>query len=218
MSENKKQTLSKFSSEDNPFLELIETLEKNRPKFRERTKQALDWYRQKVEALSEGERDPMLVYETKRKTTFRFTGQLVTFKYDPKLKTEIPYYDKYPLTMVVKLYNDGFLGINFHYLKPIDRAIFMNSLYKYQAKKEFQTIINVTYSKLLATESLRYYKPCIKRYKYRNMSPKIAIIEPQLWDIALFLPTEKFQTRRIGSFSSKRKIWEESKNTIKRKK
>jgi len=217
MSEKKNSTkLSQFKDE-NPFTELLHKLQKDRPKFKERTNQALQWYLSKIQAIEDNEEDPLTIYETKRKTAFRFCGQIVTFKYDPKLKRDLDYYDKYPLTLVLKLYRDGFLGMNFHYLKPLDRAIFMNSLYKYQRQKEFQTIINIKYDKLAGAETMRYYKPCIKRYRYQNMSPKIAIIDPHLWDIALFLPTEKFLTQKTGSTASKLKIWEHSKRMIKKR-
>ena len=141
----------------------------------------------------------------------------MTFKYDPKLKFELDYYDQYPLILVLKLYADGFLGLNFHYLRAIDRAIFMNSLYKYQGEKEFQTIINIKYEKLVGADTMRYYKPCIKRYRYKNISPKIAIIDPHLWDIALFLPTEKFVSKKQRSTSNKFRIWERSRNLVRKR-
>ena len=213
---NSSHKLSQFKDE-NPFAELLHTLEKNRPKFKERTNQALQWYLSKIQSIQDNDQDPLKIYETKRKSTFRFPGQLVTFKYEPKLKKQLNYYDQYPLTLVLKLYKDGFLGINFHYLKPMDRAIFMNSLYKYQGEKEFQTIINIKYEKLIGAETMRYYKPCVKRYKYQNVSPKLAIIDPHLWDIALFLPTEKFLTKKTHGTSNKMKIWEHSKRMIRKR-
>lgn len=212
-----KQKTQSHLKDENPFTKLIHELEKNKPKFKERTNQALQWYLSKIQAIEDNEQDPLTIYETKRKTTFRFCGQIVTFKYDPKLKFELEYYDLYPLTIVIKLYPDGFLGLNLHYLKPIDRAIFMNSLYKYQGEKELQTIINIKYEKLASSDAMRHYKPCIKRYRYKNMSPKIAVIDPHLWDIALFLPTEKFLTRKRGGTSSKNKIWQHSRRLIRKR-
>ena len=38
------------------------------------------------------------------------------FRYDPKFRTTLPMFDKYPLVIVVERYTDGFLGLNMHYL------------------------------------------------------------------------------------------------------
>ena len=38
------------------------------------------------------------------------------FFYDPKFKKTLPYYDTFPLVLPLETYNDGFLGINMHYL------------------------------------------------------------------------------------------------------
>ena len=38
------------------------------------------------------------------------------FVYSPKLRNKLPYYDTFPLVLPLKNYNNGFLGLNFHYL------------------------------------------------------------------------------------------------------
>jgi hypothetical protein len=198
-----------------PFTELVEKLQAESPKFKERTIQALEWFRQKTDIIEEQEKNPLEIYETSRKKAFSFPGQIIAFKYVPINKTTLPYYDLYPLTLVLDLYHDGFLGINFHYLRPVDRAFFMSMLYKYLGKTNFKHVIKIRYEQLLKKQTMKYYRPCIKRYLYSRMSDRISIIEPEMWDIALFLPSEKFLTG-AGGKNTKRKVWEESRLIIKR--
>ena len=90
-----------------------------------------------------------------------FFGRLNMFFYDPKLKKKLPYYDTFPLVLPLERYNDGFLGINFHYLpiplrmKLLDRVVdFSNN-----TKFDESTILNVSYNNL---KSIRLIKPTIK--------------------------------------------------------
>ena len=201
-------------SPHHPFLKLLHHLKEHSHAFNERTKQSLEWYKKKIGDEVEGEVDPLQTYETRRRATLRFPGQLITFKYDPKHKDTLDYYDIYPLVLTLDVDSTGFLGINFHYLRPIDRAIFMEALYKYQGTKNFQRVIKVKYAQLLGTDGLRFYRPCIKRYLYKHMSPNMAIISPHLWDLALFLPTEKFKSVKNEEAFQKRKIWEHSRKLL----
>lgn len=203
---------------ENPFLKLLHHLKENSHEFHERTQQSLEWYRKKLGDEVEGEYDPLQTYETRRRAALRFPGQLITFKYDPKTKDSLNYYDVYPLVLTLAVDSTGFLGMNFHYLRPIDRAIFMGALYKYQGIKNFQRVIKIRYEQLLNSETLRFYRPCIKRYLYKQMSPNMAIISPHLWDLALFLPTEHFKSTTNEEAFQKRKIWEHSRKLSRMKK
>ena len=177
---------------DGPFLKIIEKLREDAPKFNERTKEALVWYKRKIDRLIKGKKDPQKIYEYKDKPPIQIAGQLLTFVYDPISKYELPYFDKYPLCLVLKLTKNGFIGLNFHYLTPMDRAIFMDSLYKYFGERRGQGVIKITYDILKGPNKFRYHKACIKRYCYEKMSSRISIISPDLWDVALFVPSEKF--------------------------
>lgn len=198
-----------------PFTQLIEKLQAESPQFKKRTLEALEWFRKKTDDIENEEKNPLDIYETSRKKAFSFPGQIIAFKYVPLNKKTLPYYDMYPLTLVLELYKDGFLGINFHYLKPVDRAVFMSTLYKYLGKRNFKRVVKIRYEQLIKKQTMKYYRPCIKRYLYSKMSDRISIIEPSMWDIALFLPTEKFLSG-AGTKNAKVRVWEESRRTIKK--
>lgn len=200
----------------NPFLRLLEKMQEESPEFQERTRQSLEWYANKIGDEIQGEINPLETYETKRRGILRYPGQLITFKYDPKTKRTLPFYDVFPLVLTLDVYSDGFLGLNFHYLKPRDRAVLMGALYKYQIMREFQPVIHVRYDQMLAAETLRYFRPCIRRYLYKRMSPNMAIISPHLWDQALFLPTDKFMSTRNKEPYARQMVWENSRKIIRK--
>lgn len=202
----------------NHFLKLVHHLQEHSDKFAEMTKKSLEWYKKKIGDQIEGELDPLQTYETQRTGVLSFAGQLIAFKYVPKNKMTLPYYDEYPLVLTLAVDGEGFLGLNFHYLRPIERAILMESLHKYESKRNFQRIIKIRYEQLLGKEQLKYFRPCIKRYLYKQMSPNMAIISPHLWDMSLFLPTEKWKSHTNKEAFTKRRVWQNSKKLIRKHK
>jgi len=214
--EKARETEDALRPTTNPFLQLMEKMQEESPEFQERTQQAVEWYANKIGDEIQGEIDPLQTYETQRRGILRYPGQLITFKYDPKTKRDLPFYDIFPLVLTLDVYAEGFLGLNFHYLRPRDRAVLMGALYKYQMIRDFQPVIRVRYDQMLAAETLRYFRPCIRRYLYKRMSPNMAIISPHLWDQALFLPTDKFMSTRNKEPYARQMVWENSRKIIRK--
>ena len=48
-------------------------------------------------------------------------GQMYSYIYNPKTKDKLPYYDMVPLVIPVSYTNNGFYGLNFHYLSLQER-------------------------------------------------------------------------------------------------
>ena len=81
---------------------------------------SVDWFKSKIAEFGKpGALD--LIRDGKRSRN-PFFGRLNMFFYDPKLKATLPYYDRFPLVLPLKRFENGFLGINFHYL-PIPLRI-----------------------------------------------------------------------------------------------
>ena len=55
-------------------------------------------------------------------------GIMNLFGYDPKHKERLPYYDTFPLIFPLEPAKGGFIGLNFHYLRPGARVAFLRSL------------------------------------------------------------------------------------------
>ena len=76
---------------------------------------SLTWYKRKVSELASRISAGRLMREGKILKTPGF-NQLNFFRYNPKTKAILPYYDTFPLVMPIDTAKGGFLGINFHYL------------------------------------------------------------------------------------------------------
>ena len=94
-----------------------------------RTVAAREWYRSAAGKLMSNITPGVFEKRTDeaRKVSSMEFGYMYAFKYDPKTKNDLPYYDTFPLIFPVRMDSDGFLGINFHYLPPVLRAKLMNA-------------------------------------------------------------------------------------------
>ena len=137
-------------------------------------------------------------------------GRMYFFNYDPKLKRELPYYDRFPLIFMVGPAEGGFYGINLHYLPPVLRARLMDALYNTMNNQKYDetTRLRISYNILQRTSRLRGFKPCFKHYLDTKVQGRFLEVKPTEWDIALFLPVERFQKK------NKRFVWRESREMI----
>ena len=145
-----------------------------------------------------------------RSSTFSTSvlGQMYFFSYeDPKWKMTLPWYDAFPLIFPIKKYNDGFLGINFHYLHPKDRAILMDQLKGYATNNKFDetTKLSLTYNMLQGFSKIKRARPTIHRYISNRVNSKFVLVNADEWEVALFLPVERFKK------ASKQRVWTHSK-------
>lgn len=121
-------------------------------------------------------------------------GRMYHFFYDPKHKLTLPYYDRFPLVFPFKKVKGGFLGINMHYLALPLRAKLMDALYSIASDRRYNenTKLKITYDLLNSSSKYKYFKPCVKHYLMPHLKSRFFEVYSTEWDIALFLPTEKF--------------------------
>jgi hypothetical protein len=132
-------------------------------------------------------------------------GRMYYYGYRPKGEATLPFYDRFPLTLVLQREAGGFLGLNFHYLHPNDRANFFNNISRFINDPEYDqnsdARIAVTYQALKTAKTtgsakkgraLEFYKACTKRYYYSNIVTKVVDVPPVYWKFMLFLPIDRF--------------------------
>ena len=74
-----------------------------------RTKESREWFMKKAKNLRSINRDALMDEEPLRKSGKQIVGSMQMFFYDPKHKDTLPYYDAFPLVIVVELPRVGLL-------------------------------------------------------------------------------------------------------------
>lgn len=162
-----------------------------------RTEEAREWYRNAAKQIKRVNENTLMRADTDRLVNKILPGAMYMFQYDPKYKDTLPYYDRVPLIFPFKLVKDGFYGINLHYLPLTLRAKLMDGLYDYTNNKRYDesTRMNMSYRLLNSSARLKYFQPCVKHYLYQHVQTRFMYIYPSEWDIAIFLPTARFEKR-----------------------
>lgn len=121
-------------------------------------------------------------------------GHMHMFFYDPKTKEKLPYYDSNPLIFPIEMYDDGFLGINLHYLNPFFRVKLMDALWNNLSNDKFDetTKLKISYKILKGISEARMFKPCVKRYLNTHVRSRFLRIPVNQWDFSICLPVERF--------------------------
>ena len=175
-----------------------------------RTAKARDWYRNSArdyKRISEGK---LMKGDPDRLTARPLVGQMYMYYYDAKGKATLPYFDRFPLVFPFKKVKGGFYGLNMHYLPLPLRAKLMDALYGTASNTRFDesTRLKISYQMLESAAKYKEFQPCIKRYLTTQVRSKFMYIYPSEWDVALFLPLERFQG------ASKTQVWSDSKRKI----
>ena len=193
------------------------TDEKITAQYQTMSRESLNWLLKRIQDL----RNPVSLARPLTKETHRYTrpsdrqkflmGGLYYFYYDPKTKDDLPYYDRFPLVMPLKRDPEGFIGLNFHYLPIRYRINFMKKLLNlaiYNDEDEIKRI-RITYPILDSSSRFKEFRPCIKRYLYPHIKSRILAVQPQEWDVALYLPIQQFKKAPVKT------VWQESLQEIK---
>jgi len=190
---------------------LLDTLTKavSGGEVKDRAKRSAKWFQDKLKGLKGEARNrfsstnpdkfyresPNKIAPTGLKRTAGF-GDLYCYHYDPKYKKTLPYYDAFPLIMLIGSDKETFLGCNFHYLNPRFRAILLDKL---NAK------VGKGIPKWKSLSKIKEIAPTIKRYRFDHIDKKVIQIKEDEKEISIFLPLERFRK------SSKSAVWSDSK-------
>jgi hypothetical protein len=158
-----------------------------------RTQQSRDWFRDK--ASNTRATPGRLISSSGNYAAKPEVGGMFLFGYDPKHKKTLPYYDRFPLVLPVEEAEGGFVGLNMHYLPLKQRAVLMDALYKTVSDERYndKTRLRMNYSLLKGASRFKGFKPTFKRYLASHVKTRFIKIEPVEWDIALFLPLQRFE-------------------------
>ena len=183
------------------------TQQKTTAQLQSLSKESQTWLMKKIVELRNVSQIPRGIgVENFRKNKRFILGGLYHFYYDPKGKDDLPYYDRFPLVLALEKYPDGFLGLNLHYLPIKYRVAFLDKLMDYAILNDENEPkrIRITYDILSASKRFKAFRPCIKRYLNSHIKSKVITIQPNEWEVAIFLPTQLFKGAKPAE------VWKES--------
>lgn len=171
-----------------------------------RTLSAREWFREKAEDIVVKDPKSTIIRTSASLQTRTLNGFMYTYLYRPKYQDTLPFHDRFPLVFPFKRTKLGFYGINLHYLPLPYRAILMDNLYKLSMDKNYddETRLRLSSTILEGSARFRYYKPCVRQYLNNHVQTKFALIPSNQWDIALFLPFERFINESGGRVSTQK--------------
>jgi len=174
-----------------------------------RAKAAGDWFRSIVNRTKgkfSDETPKTILQRSESLVSKSVLGKMYFYSYDPKWKNDLPWYDTFPLVFPIEKYKTGFLGLNFHYLAPKDRAILMDQLKMFANNKNYDetTKLMLTYDMLRGFSKIKRARPTVHRYLTSKIKSKFVLVNADEWEVALFLPVERFRK------ANKKKVWTHS--------
>lgn len=175
-----------------------------------RTAESQAWFQKQAGYLGRINNNALLKEPVLKTESEQIPGGMFMYFYDPKTKATLPYYDKFPLTVIVGPAPGGFTGLNLHYLPMVLRAKLLDALMDITSDKKYDdnTKFNLSYNTLKKASKMRYFKPCFKRYLTAHVKSRFARVPASEWEIATFLPTASFEK------ASKTTVWKDSRGMI----
>jgi hypothetical protein len=193
---------------------LKDVFERNKYDLETVARKSRSWFEQQVLLMSRQQLTPPRVLQGNpdQMTTRVMPGKLYMFLYDPKLKNELPYYDRFPLVFPFRKTPDGFIGLNMHYLPYHYRIQLLDRLMVYKSNSRMDETTRIKYSWELIDGVSRFEaaKPCIKQYLTGHVRSPFRQVSSNDWATAMLLPVERF----VGA--STQEVWADSRKTMRK--
>lgn len=172
--------------------------------IKEKSEESLDWFRVELRNVR---RRPDRILRSGEVTTKTYVGKMYMFFYDAKYKETLPYWDRFPLMIMMDHYTDGFLGMNLHYIAPRYRVILLNNLYDLLINEDMDGMqrLMISYDLLSKKSGYRWMKPCIKRYLKSNLESRLFEVPIEHWDMVSMLPSARFNVNANTVYAESRK-------------
>jgi len=164
---------------------------------------SLRWYQDQVRKL--GTVLPEQLLKGTQMTNRLYVGGMYMFRYDPKTKEQLKYYDTFPLVLPFNETAKGFMGINVHYLPYPARFELLGNLAKLQTVQlQEDKRVRVSWSVLSNFAGKRFVRPCVKQYLSKHVESRFLKLQYEDWTTAALLPVERFKKE------DKRTVWRDS--------
>jgi hypothetical protein len=165
------------------------------------SREATHWLGNTLKEVGQIYREPIL--RRGENSSLMSYGSMYFFQYNPlTTESKLPFYDQFPLIVVLKWHKGSVLGINLHYLRHYNRTIFLNYLLTYTNIDEWynhpadpnKVFLKTSYEKIKQSSPLmnKFLRASIKKYNFNRILGGAVYIKPIDWKIVPFLPLDRF--------------------------
>ena len=193
---------------------MVDVFERNKYDLASAVKKSRGWFEQQVQMLTKQQLTPnkVLAGNPDQLVTRVYPGKLYMYVYDPKLKAELPYYDRFPLVFPFKRTPDGFIGLNMHYLPYQLRIRLLDNLLIFKTNNRMDETTRLKYSWQIidGVSKFKAAQPCVKQYLTSHIRSQFRQVVAEDWATAMLLPVERF----IGA--TKQEVWADSRKAMRK--
>ena len=191
---------------------LQEVFDSNRYDLGEAAKRSRSWYTKQVMLLGKQGLTPSKIMKSDPTglSASVIPGRLYMFLYDPKMKKELPYYDKFPLVFPFRKAEGGFYGLNMHYLPYPLRVQLLDRLMDFSNNERMDETTKLKYSWAMLDGISRYSAatPCVKHYLQDHVKSPFKQVFSNDWATAMLMPVERFEK------ASKEQVWADTRKKM----
>jgi hypothetical protein len=169
-------------------------------------KKAQSWFDKKILAMDKQLLRPNAIMSETTLTARLIPGKLYAFKYLPKGKKDLPYYDTFPMIFPLSVTGDNFMGLNMHYLNyPMRFALFRELMKAYGPTNLTENSrLRMNWDKIQKLAKAAPAQACIKQYRFDHIKSLFMEIKPDDWTTAMVLPLAKFEK------ATEQAVWRDS--------
>lgn len=193
---------------------LYEDIFKKSPyELRQAVGKSKKWYQDQIQKLSKVRAIPLILSSTSRHKISITPGKLYLFGYHAKTKN-LPYWDAFPLVFPFRKTDNGFIGLNMHYLPYKERVFLLTNLNSFRSNNDYNqyTRLKFSWAMISSMSRFRTAKPCVHRYLTTQIQTPLLAIDSEDWATAMLLPVEKFYGAKTVE------VWAESKKRSRKSK
>lgn len=160
----------------------------------QKSKSAIQWLSNAIDDIPNitfSENDDVLTEKTTHKPPI---AELVLFKYHAKVGNVNGYWDKFPIILMVRPFQDHCFGFNLHYLdKPVKNKILTTIARLQNNTHNKEQLFKAVYPFLDALVKIGIYNFAYKNYSYSNIISDFVVIKPEHYNFVADLPIARLK-------------------------
>lgn len=164
------------------------------------TKESANWFRNYIPRAYNRMGANQLFQEQKLHRNDVQLGKLYFFQYDALWKDKLNNWDAFPMIFPFSKYRSKdnkeiILGLNVHWLPPKQRMLMFIALLKFRNESRYRksTRLQLEWQLLKSMSESKYFSQAVHAYRVDHVKSPFVEIPSQSWEMAIFLPVDKFQ-------------------------